>query len=343
MGLGMARGATTVSSLPQADEDALAEEVVVDGEEEDQLSAEEEAAAEQEAVEAEARRQGWRPLAEYRGKPGGWKTAQQFIADGQNYLPFVKKELSETKAANARIATEMEGLRTEMAQGAKQMEKLLDFSRRANQAGYDRAVADLKAQQREAVTAGDVVTFDKIDGQLTEMAEARGEAEPEPQPEPLPRVRPAVALPQDYQDFMAENPWFNNDRVLNGAMIAEHNAVIEEFPGMALGEQLERAKEAVMARHPKKFGLEETPPAPPARRPAAPLPPRTPGPRQPGPRQGDDPIESIADPRERSDARTGYAAAKKSMPSLTKAEYMEVFTNPHGDVLDTIDRNRSRK
>jgi hypothetical protein len=101
----------------------------------------------------------------------------------------------------------------------------------------------------------------------------------------------------------------------------------------------------VVARFPKKVGVDVAPaPSPqPARRPAAPLPPRGQGGRQPAPRGGEDPIESIADPRERADARTGYASAKKSMPNLTKAEYMEIFSNPHGDVLDTISRNKPKK
>lgn len=353
MGLGMARAGTVSSSLPPPQGDEIEDEIPEDDE---ALSGEDDPAdemakgegyanaAEKEAMEAEAHGQGWRPLAEYRGKPGAWKTAKQFLEDGRNYLPFVQKENRVLKEQIGRMGTEMEGLRTEMTQTRKDMEKLLDFSRKANQSGYDRAVKELKDRQREAVAAGDTTTFDAIEGQLEEMADARAESVEERQePEPQPQPNPGVTLPQEYQDFIAENPWFNTDRVLNSAMIAEHNAIIEESPGMTLFDQLEKAKEAVVARFPKKFGVAETPSpgGQPPRRPAAPLPPRN-G-RGASPRQDGDPIEAIADPRERAEARQGYAAAKRSMPNLSKAEFMEIFSNPHADVLDTIQRNKLRK
>ncbi len=366
MGLGMARPGAVISSLPEVPGDELdQDEIDQEGAEglddqfednDDPANADAQAegyadAAERTAMEAEAHAQGWRPLEQYRGKPGGWVNAKTFIERGKNYLPFVQKELRESKETIGRMSGEMEQLRTLVASTQKDMQQLLDFSRRANQAGYDRAVKDLKEQQREAVTAGDVATFDKIEGQLEQMAEAREEGAEEPAPrtparEAAPQPQPAIGIPQEYQDFMAENPWFNTDRVLNSAMIAEHNAIIEEAPGMPLYEQLEKAKEAVVARFPKKFGVDA--PAPQQqqqqpRRPAAPLPPRGHGGRQPVPRGGEDPIESLTDPRERADARAGYLSAKKSMPNLTKAEYMEIFSNPHGDVLDTISRNKPRK
>jgi hypothetical protein len=218
MGLGMARAGTVVSSLPQAEEEEFLDQEDLnedegEGDEDRELSAEELAAAELQAAEDEARRQGWRPLAEYRGKPGGWVDAKTFIERGKNYLPFVQKELRETKEANGRMASEMEGLRTEVASTRAELQKLLDFSRRANQAGYDRAVKDLKAQQREAAAAGDVGKFDEIGVQIDQMAEARAESDDEPVPAsreaptaPQPQPKPAVSLPQDYQEFLDENP-----------------------------------------------------------------------------------------------------------------------------------------
>lgn len=351
MGLGMARPGAHESSLPPQDDEDI--ELMEDVEEPEDGADEAEAAdqeaqeqgyadsAERTAMETEARQQGWRPLAEYRGKPGGWKTAKAFIEAGQNYLPFVQKELRESKETIGRMGAEMDGLRTEMAKTAKDMQKLLEFSRKAGQVGYDRAVKDLKDQQREAVAAGDTVAFDKIEGQLDEMAQAREEAVEEP-PAPEPQPRPAAGLPQEYQDFIADNPWFNSDRTLHTTMIAEHNAIIEESPAMPLYDQLEKAKEAVMARHPKKFGLEDAPPPPQPRRPAAPLPPRGgAGPRPPAPNA--DLIEAIADPKERAEARAGYARAKASMPNLTKAEYMAVFSDPHGDVLETVQAHKAKR
>jgi len=232
------------------------------------------------------------------------------------------------------MSGEMEELRTLVASTQADMRKLLDFSRRAGKQAYDRAVADLTAQQREAVAAGDTAKYDQIETQLDEMEEARGEPEaPEPVREPAPKPEPKLKIAPEYQDFMDENEWFNIDPDLNAEMISAHNAVIRKSPGMALAYQLEKAKEAVMARFPKKFGLEEAPPPPPKRRPAAPLPPSG---QRPGARADATGINSIADPQERAEVRRGYASAKKSMPTLTEGEYLDIWNNPHADVLDVI-------
>lgn len=351
----MARAGTIESSLPPAaaeeglDEDDLIEDGLDELDPDSELDPEEARLAEDAANETEARRQGWRPLAEYRGKPGGWVDAKVFIERGKNYLPFVQKDRDQLREQLGAVTNEMTGLREEIAAQAKQMQKLLDSSRGANKAGYDRAVADLKAKQREAVAAGDTATFDQVEDQLTQMQDARDEAlgEPEPVAAPAPAARPtpkaAIDLSRDYQDFLEQNPWFNTDRVLNSAMIAEHNIIIEQSPGMSLFDQLEKAKEAVVARFPKKFGLDESPPAAPAprqRTPAAPLAPTAPlGPRRPAGRTG---IDAIVDPRERADARTGFASAKRSMPNLTEAEYLDVFNDPHADVLNVIESHKPK-
>lgn len=345
----MARAGTTLSSLPEAaldeglEPDHLAEEGDLD-EGRPVPTTEELLAHEELALEEEARGQGWRPLAEFRGKAGTWKSARDFVEAGKNYLPFVQKDLRETRAANERMATEMDGLRTEMTQTRADMAKLLDFSRRANQAGYDRAVKDLKAQQREAVAAGDTVTFDKIETQLGEMADARAEADPVPAaptpraPAPLPRPKPALETPTEYQDFMTANPWFNSDRVLNAAMIEEHNAVMAESPGMPLADQLEKAKEAVVAQFPKKFGVDPEAPPPP-RRPAAPLPPAN----RRAPAGGRTGIDAIVDPQERAQARAGFQSAKRSMPTITESEFLDIFNDPHADVLDVLKKHKPAK
>lgn len=302
-----------------------------------------ESSAHKEADETDARRQGWRPLAEYRGKPGGWVDAKTFIQRGKDYLPFVQKENREMKQTMGNMTTEMEGLRTLVASTQSDMKKLLAYSRQASQAGYDRAVADLKAQQREAAAAGDVSTFDKIEGQINDMDAARDEVQdtetaPAGDPPP-PRPKPAVDIDPALQDFVEANPWFNSDRVLNSAMIAEHTAILNESPGMALAEQLEKAKEAVMARHPKKFGLSETTRTddPPPRRPAAPLPPSN-RPRAPANQRAG--LDSIEDPRERAEARKGFEQTRRSMPDITEAEYLEIYQNPHADVLDVRRQQR---
>lgn len=327
----------TGDQLPQAAIDEEIDDEIIDDPER----------AEIERIEAEARANGWRPLAEYRGEPGRWVDAATFLERGNTFLPIVRKQRDQAVAENAALRSEMTALRDEVTATRADMQKLLDFSRRSDQAGYDRAVRDLKAQQREAVAAGDTTRFDEIEEQIDTMTEARREASAPLAPAaapPAPTPRPAVAPNPAVEAFVAENPWFTSDRVLNQAMIAEHTAAMDEFPGVSPSEQLQIAKDAVMRRFPKKFGITEEPenvaqpPAP--RRPAAPMAP-TPPAQRPVPRSRTG-IDAIEDPEERKQARMGFDRAKRNMPDLSEADYLMIFNDPKADILAIRDEAKKR-
>lgn len=335
----MARASVIQSSVPGADPEALTDDELLAEDENDdgQIDADDAAAAELEALETEARREGWRPLEEYRGKPGGWVDAKTFIDRGKNFLPFVQKNLNETRQQLEGATKEITGLQKTVEAQSKQLQRLLDYSRQADEAGYKRAVTDLKRQQRDAAAAGDTATFDAVEGQLEQMQSAREESRVDEVEEPTPAApqprQPALA--PEYVAWLEKNPWFTSNRDLAAAMAEEHNDIIAEAPGMSLADQLDEAKAAVMARFPKKFGIREEEPAPAApRRPAPPMAPTPPAGQRgtpPGRRTG---IDAITDPVERQQAKLGFARAKVSMPNVTEAEYLAIFNDPHADVLE---------
>lgn len=358
----MARGTAVTSSLPPQPEPGEEEIDLMapqDGDEEDDGEFEEnpesdldqdDAAelnfASVEAMQAQARAEGWRPLAEFGGRPGTWKTAGAFIRDGRNFLPFVKKQLRESQEHGQRVTTELEGLRTELAQTREDMQQLLGFSRRASKVAYDKAIRDLTDKQRQAVAEGDVSTFDQASEQIAQMDQAREESgvdePPAHQPAPRPQPNPRVAINPAIMQWVEENPWYNKDRALNAAMVAEHIDIMEKHPGMSVADQLARAKEAVIARHPEKFGLER-PPAPQSRqtprRPAAPLSPKQRIPEQPANGAALTFENAIPDPRERAQAQGAYRRLKTSMPDYTVQEYLEAYLDPHAEV-DYTQRNK---
>src|SRR6202012_6126561 len=88
--------------VPEGEEEALADDP------ETLVAAGEAEAGEQAAVEAEARRAGWRPLEEYRGKPGGWVDAKAFLERGETFMPFLQADRRRLREEYERMSSEVQ-------------------------------------------------------------------------------------------------------------------------------------------------------------------------------------------------------------------------------------------
>lgn len=335
----MASGTAISSSVPLGDEEII-----------DDLPADE--GGEDAAIEARAREMGWKPLAEYRGPAGRWQPARDFIERGENILPIVRDQNRRMTERIGKLEGEVTGLRATSQEQLQIIKDLRDMGARANQAGYDRAMAEIKANQRKAVEAGDTTAYD----QLVEQAEALASSRPAPvttrDPPPPPPPPPAAATPPGLRaptrEFLDGNPWFNADKLLSDTMIGFHREVLAEREATDAilirdpdldRELLEEAKGRVMAKYPERFGrAAPAAPAAPRRRAATVVPP-TNGNEQPA-RGATPTINSISDPGERAEAREAFNRMKRQLPDYTEAEYMALYDNPHGDVL-TIQKSRS--
>lgn len=313
------------------------------------------------AIEARAAAMGWKPLAEYRGPPGKWHPAADFIARGENILPIVRDQNRRLAERVGKLESEITGLRTtaqDLRVTANEqlqiIKDLRDMSRTADQRGYDRAMTEIKVKQRKAVEAGDTAAYD----QLVEQAEALANSRPKqgvaveptaaPSSPPAPPTQPSPPqLSAAVQEFVSQNRWFNVDPFLTRKMIDRHIDVLQEGDIADEAEQLAEAKHRLAEDYPDRFGLSASAPPPPPR-------PRTPPPRRaatvaaPTPRSLAPPapsgpltkIEQIQDPVERDQAREAFNRTRRHLPDYTEGEYMALYADPHADVL-TFQRTRS--
>lgn len=307
--------------------------------------------------ERAAWRDGWRPREMWRGRTEDWKTAAEYNRRGREIVPILQRRLDESEARNSQFETEMQRLTDLLDKQAGTIERqghLLEETRgriaQADQAGYDRALAEAKASRREGYANQDLGQVaqaqDRIDALEEERAQQRA-AQPAPKPVPKqetpvnPQPQPQVRLDPAVQKFIDANPWYYTDQTLNAAMIAEHKAILEESPGMALGDNLQAAKERVMARHPAKFGIDPNTSS--AERQQRPGPAAPTGRRQSQQRQGASPFDTITDPAERAGAIRSYELMKRTMPDLTTREYLAIYNDPHRDVLEVLAEVRARQ
>lgn len=248
----------------------------------------------QQQIEARARAMGWTEKAEFKGDPAKWRDAAEFVERGENLLPLVK-------AQNKRLEREV----AELKQTTRE---LGDYLSKTEQRAYDRALADLKQQRKEALAAGDGDAFEKADEQIktvereaAEKAAKRAEKK-DNGPDPV------------YAEWESRNAWLKDSELSEYAEFAAQKlrANGEKATG---AEFLDMVTAKVKAQFPAKFTnpRRETAQAVEGSAPAA---------RRGGKSYADMPAEARA-ACDRM-AKNGFGGDEKAMAKF-KADYVKQF------------------
>lgn len=269
------------------------------------------------AFEERARRMGWRPLEDWNGPEGRWVDAKTFIERGESELPVLRERYRKQDTVLANTERELIATRTDLNETKAKlgevttvMTEIRDMSRTAETRAYNRAMSDFQERERRAVEQADTAEFDRIQHEKRQLAPP---VTPPPAPvyvaPPVPAAPPAPVANPIIEGWIAENPWFINDNVLNGVAIALDREVKTTRPDLSVREQLDEVKRQVVARFPEKFDNPRRAAAPAVATPSG-TPPKPKG-------------KSIKDlPREAQDA---FARFKRQMPNFTEAEYMALY------------------
>lgn len=143
-------------------------------------------------IEARAREGGWVPEAEWEGEPpdAGFRTAQEFVDYGENRGPTrdeQNRRLSQELAASKRLHEETQTALSEFKTYHDGV---------AERAKAD-ALTELEAKQREAVEAGDIEGFDEAQKDIKAL-DKPAEAD-SPDNDPV------------FKAWNGENDWYNGD------------------------------------------------------------------------------------------------------------------------------------
>ena len=287
---------------------------------------------------ARARTMGWKPLEEYNGPPSRWTDWSEFIRRGETELPIVRDQNRRMSEKLARSQGEIEDLK-------RGLQDAMALARRADDAGYQRGLAELRTKLDDAAEVGDRDAVRQISKEIETAVEERAKTTitvpiVKSAPPPTPEEDPEVTA------FKAANSWFATKALLRTAMIQAHNGIISmEGPaaGAPLAEQLARARAEVVEAYPQFFpeagGTVAPPPANDGTRRLTPRPALAPqnGPTRPA---GQSPFQRIADPTERAQAEVAYAGIKKYDPNTTAEEYISMYL---GEQIDVIEMLQNRK
>lgn len=266
------------------------------------------------AIEAQARRMGWRPKEEFSRPPERWVDAKTFVERGMTELPVLRDRYRKLDGQLANVTKELTDTKITMAEQQRVLLELREMSKNAEDRAYIRAARELAQRERDAVAAADTAAYDAVQRERVDLEQTRPRSTP-----PAPPVRheapsapqaPAQVAPE-VEAWVNENAWwFKADPVLNQVAIAYDAEVKREHPEWSVTEQLVEAKARVVARFPDKFGNPRR-----AAAQAVATSNNSPAPTRKG--------KTVKDlPREFQDA---FARFQRMMPGYTEAEYLKTL------------------
>lgn len=264
------------------------------------------------AIEAQARRMGWRPKEDFARPPERWVDAKTFVDRGMTELPVLRDRYRKLDGQFTGLTRELNETKTTLAEQQRVLLELREMSKNAEDRAYIRAARELAAREREAVAAADTAAYDMVQRERQDLEQTRPrvtvEAPPvRQQPPPGPQA-PQQAAPE-VEAWVQANPWFKQDPVLNQVAIAFDAEVKRDHPDWTVTEQLAEAKARVVARFPDKFDNPRRT-APPSVLTSN---------NSPAPRKA----KGVKDlPREYQDA---FARFQRMMPGYTEAEYLKTL------------------
>lgn len=138
------------------------------------------------ALKEKAKTLGWKPLKEYDGDPSDWVSAREFVAR-QSFFDKIKTQSNEIRSLRDDIKL--------MSQHFSQMKEV----------EYKRALAELKAERKDAISEGDSAKAESVNEQIVEIEAARKVA----------AQQPKGAVGQvEFEQFKERNKWYNTDAEL---------------------------------------------------------------------------------------------------------------------------------
>lgn len=175
------------------------------------------------AIEQQARELGWRPKEEFyadpknEGKP--WRDAERFV----ELTPLFKK-IDEQH----RQIKDLHKTTRHLAEHNQKIEKL----------SYEKALATLRAERRQALEEGDLVKAEELRDRIDDVKEqSRSVAQQQTQPQ----------LSSDFESFVERNPWYNTNaemtRYANGLAMELNNQGVRD-PAVALARIEEETRKA---------------------------------------------------------------------------------------------------
>lgn len=179
-------------------------------------------------VELRAMEMGWRPKEEFHGNEEDFIDAKEFV----RRKPLFEKIEHQGKQIKA-VTKALEALKTHYT--------------RVEEAAVQKAIAQMKAQRKEALANGDGDSFELIDDEIKKAEQSLAQIE---KAKEIPLVDEEVVNPE-WQAWTSRNSWYNTAPHMK--MFADQVGATLASRGMSPSDVLKEVEKAVRKEFPQKF------------------------------------------------------------------------------------------
>lgn len=204
------------------------------------------------SVEERAKLMGWMPKEEFPGDPSRWVDAETFVKRAEEQLPILKSTLS-------RMERRLAEQNARMVQMQADFQHFMELARKAQEKAYERALAELKERQRQAVDERDLEAFEEANRQYEEMLKKHPAVTGQDPMESEAAIRARLAAVEAekraaFEEWVADNPWYGKDVEMTNYAWEVNNMLARTYPDMPVREALKEITRQVMERFKGKGG-----------------------------------------------------------------------------------------
>ena len=183
---------------------------------------------------------GWSPKEDFKGDPQRWVSADVFVKRAEEILPIAK-------SMNRKLETDLISTKAELAELKKTMKAIIKTHEKISQSTFDSAMRQLKKEQAEAVSEGDLEKWQSLEERHEELSKQK--------PEEVKFEETGVAGENPVvTQWKKDNKWYDTDPELGTYADSIATFVSTRTPGLPPEEFLQRVKNEVRKRFPEKFG-----------------------------------------------------------------------------------------
>lgn len=184
------------------------------------------------AVEQKAATKGWKPLTQYDGDPADWVDAPEFLG-------------------RQRLYDTIHDLRRDNKKFQKDLQTITKHFANMEDAAYQRALADLKQKQAQAVEDQDATAVAATTDQIVELQKKHTQQQAQ-------QTNPSAEANEEFNSWREKNTWFDQNAEMREDAVSIGIGYAMRNPNKSQQEVMDYVEDRIKKSYPDKFKKVQT-------------------------------------------------------------------------------------